>query len=282
MIRNEDDTVYMTVDLGMWAIRDILKDYSERAMNVGIYEDGMTSIAAGMASRGFVPTIFGIQPYIVDRTIEQIKMDFTYPELGVNIVGTCAAVDSPKYGYSHYCPEDIGLIKQFPGAEFIAPGTAKQFLQLFNTAYRNKHPTFFRISDHPNTAYDVDVSFGKAEVIQKGKKATVVAISVMLDDVMKVCTGEDVTVLYYTTLEPFDCATLAEHCPHGRVLLCEPHFSGSLDNDIVKALEGKPVKIVHIGFPREIFRNYGTYQEKLLFYGLTTENIRRQLKSLSL
>jgi transketolase len=280
MIRNENDTIYMTVDLGMWAIRDVLRDYPERAMNIGIYEDGLMSIAAGMASRGFVPTIFGIQPYILDRTIEQLKMDFTYPKLGANIVGTCAAVDATKYGYSHYCPEDVGLIKQFPGAEFVAPGTAKQFLQLFNVAYRDGHPTFFRISDHPNIEYDVDVSFGKAEVIQKGSKATVIAVSVTLDDVMKVCAGEDVTVLYYTTLEPFDYATLAAHCPHGRMLVCEPHFSGSLDNDIVKALEGQSVKIAHIGFPHEIFRNYGTYREKLSFYGLTAENIHIQLENL--
>jgi transketolase len=251
-------------------------------MNIGIYEDGMMSIAAGMASRGLTPTIFGIQPYIVDRTIEQLKMDFTYPKLGVNIVGTCAAVDAPKYGYSHYCPEDIGLIKQFPGAEFVAPGTAKQFLQLFNAAYRDGHPTFFRISDFPNVKYDIDVNFGKAEVIQKGKKAVVIAVSVMLDEVMKVCCNEDITVLYYTTLEPFDYAILEENCPCGRVLVCEPHFSGALDADIIKALNGRSIKITHVGFPREIFRNYGTYQEKLSYYGLTAENILVQLKNILL
>ena len=88
MIKNEQDTVFFTVDIGMWAIRDILSDYPERAMNVGIYEDGMFSIAAGLASGGLVPTIFGIQPYLVERTLEQIKLDFAYQRLGVNVVGT--------------------------------------------------------------------------------------------------------------------------------------------------------------------------------------------------
>ena len=59
MIRNEDDTTFFTVDIGMWAIRDVLKDYPDRCMNVGIFEDGMFSIAAGMSRRGLVPTIFG-------------------------------------------------------------------------------------------------------------------------------------------------------------------------------------------------------------------------------
>ena len=193
MIKNEPDTTFFTVDIGMWAIRDVLRDYPDRCTNVGIYEDGMFSIAAGMARRGLIPTIFGIQPYLIERTLEQIKMDLAYQKLGINVIGTGAAVDYPKYGYSHYCAEDVHVIKSIPGCEFVAPGSAKQFIQLFNQSYRNGHPTFFRVSDHPNTEYDVDVEFGKASVIQTGKKATVVAVSVMLDDVMKVCCS----LLYY-------------------------------------------------------------------------------------
>ena len=280
MIKNEPDTTYFTVDIGMWAIRDVLRDYPERCSNIGIFEDGMFSVAAGLARRGLVPTIFGIQPYLIERTLEQIKMDFAYQKLGVNVVGTGAAVDYPKYGYSHYCAEDVQVIKAIPGCEFVAPGTAKQFLQLFNQSYRNGKPTFFRISDHPNKEYDVDVKFGKANIIQKGNKATVIAVSVILDDVMKICKNKDVTVLYYTTLEPFDKETLKQNCDSGKVLICEPEYEGSLLNDIYNALLGKNLRIEQVGFPREIFRNYGTYNEKLQYYGLTAENIKKKLEKL--
>jgi transketolase len=280
MIRNEEDTVFLTVDIGMWAIRDVLKDFPDRCMNVGIYEDGMFSIAAGMASRGLIPTIFGIQPYLIERTLEQIKMDLAYQELGVNVVGTGAAVDYPKYGYSHYCAEDVMIVKAIPGCEFIAPGTAGQFSKLFNEAYRDGKPTFFRISDHPNTQYDVDVSFGKANIMQKGNKATVIAVSIMLDAVMDACRGKDVTVLYYTTLEPFDYEALAANCPSRRLLIAEPEYEGSLLYDVYKALPGQALWVEHVAFPREIFRNYGTYQEKMAYYGLTAEKIREKLASL--
>ena len=224
MIQNEEDTVFMTVDIGMWAIRDVLRDYPQRCMNVGIYEDGMFSFAAGMASRGLIPTIFGIQPYLVERALEQIKMDFAYQGYGVNVVGTGAAVDYSKYGYSHYCAEDVGVLKMIPGVEFIAPGTKKQFMQLFEQTYRNGKPTFFRVSDYPNKIpeLDVDVQYGKANVIKKGSKATVIAVSVMLDEVWKACKDEDVTILYYTTLEPFDYETLKQNCSSGKILICEP------------------------------------------------------------
>lgn len=277
MIQNEKDTTFFTVDIGMWAIRDVLRDYPERCTNVGIYEDGMISIAAGMAYRGLVPTIFGIQPYLIERALEQIKMDLAYQKLGVNIVGTGAAVDYPKYGYSHYCAEDLHIIKAIPGCEFIAAGSAKQFIRLFNQTYRDNKPTFFRISDHPNKIYDPDVEFNKANVIQKGSKATVIAVSVMLDDVMEVCKDSDVSVLYYTTLEPFDNETLSKYYNGGKILIVSPQFEGSLVHDVVKTFEGKPLQIEEVAFPREIFRNYGTYEEKMQHYGLTKENIKQKL-----
>lgn len=280
MIRQEEDTTFFTVDIGMWAIRDVLRDYPERCSNIGIYEDAMFSIAAGMARRGLVPTLFGIQPYLIERTLEQIKLDLAYQGLGVNVVGTGAAVDYSKYGYSHYCPEDAYVVKAIPGCEFIAAGSAGEFLQLFNQAYRDGKPTFFRISDHPNQNYDLDVTLGKANVLQRGQKATVIAVSIMLDAVMEACKGQDVTVLYYTTLAPFDHQTLAENCPSGNILVVEPEFQGSLLGDIHDALPGRALRIEQVGLPHEIFRNYGSYQEKMEYYGLTAEHVRQALKKI--
>lgn len=277
MIPNEPDTVFMTVDIGMWAIRDVLNNYPDRCMNVGIFEDAMMSVAAGMASRGLVPIIFGIQPYLIERAYEQIKMDMAYQKFGANIVGTGAAIDYSRYGYSHYCAEDFAILKRIPGVEFIAPGTADEFAILFEQCYRNNHPTFFRISDHPNSRYNLPVKYGKANIIQTGSKATVIAVSIMLDMVMEACRDKDVTVLYYTTLAPFDSETLINECKNERILVCEPHFSGSLDTDILQAFEGKTVRIEHVGLPNEIFRNYGTYDEKMNYYGLNSETIENKL-----
>jgi len=275
MIRNEPDTTFFTVDIGMWAIQDILREFPDRATNVGIYEDGMFSVAAGMALRGLVPTIFGIQPFLIERTLEQIKLDLAYHKAGVNVVGTGAAIDYSKYGYSHYCAEDVAIVKLIPGLEFVAPGSPKEFGQLFDQSYRNGHSTFYRISDHPNRT-ELDVKFGQANVVKTGTRATVIAVSVMLEPVLDALGDEDVTILYYTTLEPFDRKTLAENVPSGKVLVCEPHFAGSLLWDIHQSLSGRAVQIGSVGLPREIFRTYGTYEEKMVHYGLDAATIRRR------
>ena len=277
MIYNESDTLFFTVDIGMWAIRDALKEHPDRCMNIGIFEDGMMSFAAGLSRVGFIPTIFGIQPYLIERALEQIKMDFAYQELGVNIVGTGAACDYSKYGYSHYCAEDVMIIKSIPGCEFVAPGTQKQFLQLFNQCYRNGKPTFFRISDHPNVNYDVDVEFGKANIIKKGKLGTIIVVSVLLDDVIKACEKLDVTVIYYTTLEPFDKDALIKWFCGDKLLVVEPEYAGSLQYDINETLKNKKFIMENIAFPREIFRNYGTYEEKMKYYELDYDSICKKI-----
>ena len=84
-------------------------------------------------------------------------------------------------------------------------------------------------------------------------------------------------MLYYTTLEPFDRETLAQHYNNGKILIVEPEFEGSLSHDVIKSFNGKPVQIEEVAFPREIFRNYGTYEEKMEYYGLTTDKIQEKL-----
>ena len=277
MIRAEQDTSLFLVDIGVWAFRDILKEYPDRALNVGIFEDGMISVAAGMALQGIIPTIYGISPFIVERAMEQLKLDFAYQKLGGNFITTGAAYDFSTLGYSHYCPEDIGVIQMIPGFEFVAPGAPEEFSQLFENAHRNGHPTYYRLSDHCNKNA-VDVAFGKANVIKEGSRATVIAVGTMLDTVLEACSNEDVTILYYTTLLPFDSETLKKHYNNGKILLCEPHYEGTLAYEVYKTFEGQPISLRTVGVKREIMRNNGMKGENDGWNGLTVKNVLHSLQ----
>lgn len=276
MIKNESDTSLFLVDIGVWAFRDILRDFPDRAMNIGIFEDGMVSLAAGMSLGGIIPTIYGISPFIVNRAMEQLKLDFAYQKLQGNFITTGASYDFSTLGYSHYCPEDIGTISMIPGFEFIAPGTASEFTKLFSETYRDGNPTYYRLSDYVNKT-EADVEFGKATVIKTGSKATVIAVSTTLDMVLEACSDKDVSVLYYTTLLPFDRQTLREHYNGGKILLCEPHYEGTLAYEVYKTFEDKLVQLSCVGVKREILRKYGTKAENDVYSGLTVDNISSTL-----
>jgi transketolase len=274
IIRNEPDTMFFTIDMGTWALGDLFKEYPDRAINFGIMEDGLIGVAAGVASQGMVPIIYGGWSFLIERALEQVKLDLAYQQLGANIIGTGAAFEYSKYGYSHYCPEDINILKSIPGIEIVTPGNKEEFRKLFYQSYRNGHTTFFRLTDHVNK-WEADVEFGKATVIKKGNKATVIAVGNMLDMVMEVCKDEDVTVLYYTTLAPFDHSTLNANY-NRRVLICQPFYEGSLLSEVYHP----GATILEVGFPRNIYRNYGTYEDILHHYGITTEAIGDSLGSL--
>ena len=279
MIKNESDTSLFLVDIGVWAFRDILKEYPERAMNIGIFEDGMVSLAAGMALGGMIPTIYGISPFIVNRALEQLKLDFAYQKLQGNFITTGASYDFSTLGYSHYCPEDLGTISMIPGFEFIAPGTASEFAELFSETRRDGRQTYYRLSDHVNKN-EAEVKFGKAAVIKSGSKATVIAVSTTLDAVLNACKDRDVSILYYTTLLPFDRETLRKHYNGGNILLCEPHYEGTLAYEVYKTFEDRPVRLSCIGVKREILRKYGTKAENDIYNGMTAERVADKLAAL--
>jgi transketolase len=124
------------------------------------------------------------------------------------------------------------------------------------------------------------VEFGKALVLKKGGKATVIAVGPLLDDVISACADSDVTILYYTSLEPFDMQALMQNCASLKILLCEPYYSGALDYDIIKSVGLQSVKIEHVGVPHLFLTKYGSAQEHNYNIGLTPKNIRLKLESL--
>lgn len=276
MVKNESDTSLLLADIGVWAFRDVLRDYPDRAMNIGIFEDGIVSLAAGMALAGIIPTVYGISPFIADRAMEQLKLDFAYQKLQGNFITSGAAYDFSTAGYSHYCPEDLGIISMIPGFEFIAPGTGAEFAKLFGQTHRDGNPTYFRLSDSTNKK-EIDVDFGRANVIQTGTGATVIAVSTMLDTVLRTYGGRDVSILYYTTLLPFDRETLREHYNGGRIYLYEPHYEGTMAYEIYKTFPDRPVRLSCTGIRREILRNYGTKSENDACSGILYDMEREQL-----
>ncbi len=277
-IEQWEDTALLLVDIGVYPFRDLLARFPQRAKNIGIFEPGTLSLAAGLSLAGIVPTVYGISPFIVQRALEQLKLDFAYQEVGGNFITTGAAYDFSTLGYSHYCPEDVATLRLLPGLEVLAPGTPEQFARLFRACRRNGRPSYFRMTDHCNKT-QVEVEFGRARVLRRGTQATVLAVAEQLDATLAACAGLDVTVLYYTTLAPFDYETLRTNCPSGAVFVSAPLYEGTLYPEICKALAGRALRLGGAELPLAILRNYGSKAEKDRHLGLDAPGIRARLRA---
>ena len=266
-------------DIGVWGFRNAFNLFSGRVYNIGVVEQSTVSLASGLAMEGFIPVVHTIAPFLVERSIEQLKDDFCYQGLGGNFVSVGASYDYAALGCTHHCPADVGILKNLPGMEIVLPGTAIEFDLLFRASYANNNPSYFRLSERENPE-SFAVGFGRAEVVKKGKLATVVAVGPMLAPVLEAAGNLDVTILYYTTVKPFDAQTLNRSCIADKILLVEPYYQGGLANEIIESLPKKQIILKCLGVPFKFLTHYGKAEEHDEEIGLTAINIRQQLKEL--
>ncbi len=279
LIAEDEKMIVLLGDIGVFGFRKTFELHPRRIYNIGILEPATISLAAGLAMTDFIPVVHTIAPFLVERCVEQLKDDFGYQQLGGNFVSVGASYDYTALGCTHHCPGDVGILKQIPTMEIVVPGTASEFDLLFKKAYANGNPTYFRLSERENdTSYPV--AFGKATVIKRGLKATVIAVGPALKPVLEACENEDVTILYYTTISPFDSDTLKENAASGKILLCEPYYRGGVASDIMCALSPRLVAIESIGVPHEFLNHYGSAEEHDEYIGMTATNISHRLKKL--
>jgi transketolase len=277
IMKSDERVVLLLGDIGVFGFRQVFADYPDRVYNIGILEQSTIGAAAGLAMAGFIPIVHTIAPFLVERSYEQLKDDFGYQGLNGNFVSVGASYDYAALGCTHHCPGDVGILKQVPNMSIIVPGTAKEFDILFKEAYQHKDPTYYRLSEGSNLE-DREVAFGRAELIKKGSKATVIAVGPMLQAVLEATQDMDINLLYYTTVQPFDADTLRKvAATTPKIVVCEPYYTGALSREISAAMLPRPVAIEHIGVPHRFLDSYGTMGDHDRVLGLTAPDIRLKI-----
>jgi transketolase len=259
ILRADKKTVLMLGDIGVFGFREELKDLPQRAYNIGILEQCTVGVASGLSKMGMIPIVHTIAPFLIERSFEQIKIDFGYQKLRGNLISVGSSYDYASLGCTHHCPADIGLMLSVPDAQIIIPGTSNELSQLLNQTYNNSSLTYFRLSEYENKE-QYDVNFGKGILVKEGSKATVICYGNMLSETVEACSDLDVSILYYHTIYPFDSNLLMDHF-NEKIIICEPFYEGTTNHLINKTLEGLKYKTLNIGVPRQFLTNYGTKKE---------------------
>jgi transketolase len=257
--------------------RRLFGAHPQRIYDVGISEQAMVSMAAGLALEGMIPVVHTIAPFLAERAFEQLKDDFVYQQLGGNFISIGASYDYSAEGMTHQGSGDVQILRSLPGMRIVVPGTAEELDALFRASYADGQPTYFRLSERHN-AFLQTVRFGQAEVVRRGSLATVAAIGPMLAATLAATEELDVTVLYYATVAPFDDETLRAESPHKQVVLVEPFYADTLIPEVTAAMGNAPVRVEAIGVPRELLTRYGTPEQHDEALGLTPAGIRARLE----
>lgn len=277
ILKKNKSTTLLLGDIGVFGFREEFKNHPERVYNIGILEQSTIGLAAGMAISNLIPFVHTIAPFLVERGLEQLKIDFGYQGLNGNFITIGSSYDYAGLGPTHHCPGDVQQLLTIPNMEIILPGTSSELDTLMKQTYDDGNPTYYRLSEYENDS-NQNVSFGKANIIKKGKKATIICVGNTLKNTLEATKNMDVTILYYTTLSPFDSNILLENF-NENIILIEPYYEGGLNYVINKSLEGKMFKITNIGVPHKFLTNYGTKEEHDTHIGLDKKGIEKKIEN---
>jgi len=281
LVGSDERLAVVLADIGTGRMPDIERDHADRVVNVGIREQLMVGVAAGLAMTGFRPIVHSYAPFVVERPFEMLKLDLGHNDVGAIVVSVGASYDSAPNGRTHQTPEDVALLSALPGWRIYVPGHPTEVDHLLRAAARTDERVYLRLSDQSNQLAR-PVTPGRLHLERRGRDATVIATGPLLDATLEATADMDVTVLYMTTVRPFDADTLRASLTGDLVVLVEPYLAGTSSAEVAAALADSPHRIAAIGVPNVEHRKYGTWQEHNAAHGLDARGIRtRILRALS-
>lgn len=286
-----EDLIAISADLGNSSGLDRFKlTYPERFINVGIAEQNMIGVAAGLAKEGFKVFASSFAPFIAFRSSEQIRMNLGYMELGVKTVGIGSGLSMGFLGNSHFGLEDISIMRSIPNMTVVSPCDTTSVIKVVESAIDFHGPMYIRLTGAPGdpVVYDNNFHFeiGKSIEVRNGKDVVLIATGSMVATSMKAAElleihGISASVVDMHTIKPIDKDFLSGVINRGLpIYSVEEHSAiGGLGSSIADfIIENEKWAILRkIALPDK-YGPTGEYSYLKEKYGLTAENIANRIK----
>lgn len=268
-----DDRIVMILgDVSVYLFNDFKEKYPDRFYNMGICENTLISVGAGLSSQGFSPFVHTIAPFVTERSFEQVKLDMCYNQFGGNILSCGASFDYAWDGATHHSYTDLAILRLLPGMEVIQPGSNKEVDALIRSQYNNRKPTYFRLSDNPHNI-DMPVTFGKAVVLKNtGAPVTVMTAGPILANVIEACRELDANLVYFHTIKPIDKEVITAFKDTTIVVI---HDAFGLYEAVC---EVPGLTVFPYGFQGQFYCSYGTVDDARRHSGLDAPTINNTIQ----
>lgn len=249
-------------------------------INVGIREQLLVAAGAGLALTGMRPVVHTFASFLVERPFEQVKLDLGHQDAGAVLVSAAASFDWPAGGFTHMSPGDVALLDTLDDWTVHVPGHPDEAETLLRHAVAaGDDKVYVRLSVQSN-ADALPVDGARVLTLREGRSGVVIAVGPMLDAVLAATDGLDVTVLYATTVRPFDTAALrrATEAAGTDVVLVEPYLAGTSTAVVNDALADVPHRVLGLGVGRRELRKYGEIDEHITAHGLDARTLRERIQ----
>lgn len=279
---HDENLVVVVGDISHGILSDFRKNFPNRYFNIGISEPAMVNIGAGLSAQGLTPVIHTISPFLLERCVEQLKLDYAYQNLGVNLISVGGAFDYSKLGCSHHCYTDYQILSQFSNSSIFFPASSQEFETLFSQNYNNSKINYFRLTEYPHDfAFDSSqIETGEPIEISNGNDLTIVVAGTSLKETLKAQEQLSLSklgaeIFYLHTLKPINLDKIENSLRRTKKLLVVAQVSihGGLYASLMTSLAGRFIfKSASIEI-QDFIRDYGDWETMLKVAGFDEKNI---------
>jgi len=267
--------------------------FPDRFFNVGIAEQNMFGMAAGLAKAGLVPYVSTFAIFTAMRGLDQVHTDICYQNLDVKMIATHAGLSFGQAGTTHHCTEDIAIMRSMANLTVVVPADGIETAHAVRAAYDRKGPVYIRINrgfdqvvyDQPDYGFEL----GKAVTMRDGTDLTVIACgstvwrAVEAAAMLERSDGLKVRVLNMHTIKPIDAEAIERAVRETRrIITVEDHnVVGGLGSAVaeVAAGTGKSFSFRRLGVP-DCFSIIGLHEDLLAHYGIDENGIAAAVREM--
>lgn len=282
-LAEKDDRIVAVVNdsIGSSKLGGFQQRFPERIINVGIAEQAMVGVAAGLAAGGRIPFVSAASCFLTARAMEQIKVDIAYSRHHVVLCGQSPGISYGELGPTHHSPEDLAWLRTIPGLEVIVPTDPAETAAAVTWAADHDGPVFLRISRTGVPAvFDAETPFhpGRAHMLREGGDVTIVALGTVVPRALAAADslsarGIAARVLVMSSLVPLDTeALLAAARDTAGIVTVEEAYTCGLGGAVAEFLaQRRPVPMRMLGLRG--FAPTGSVEYILEDSGVTADQI---------
>ncbi len=274
------NTVVLDGDLANSTRADIFAQcYPDRFFEMGIAEQNMAGVAAGLASLGFTPWLSSFAAFLTSRDLDQIRVVIAQPGLDVKICGGYSGLLTGKTGKTHQSVEDIATFRALPGIDIIAPADGQELRAAMHAIAHSGRPTYLRLTrDSSDVIFpgDYDFEIGKAVLLRDGDDLGIISTGVQTLRALEAADllaeqGIESSVLHVPSIKPIDIDAVVAIAERTHLILTAEDHSiiGGLGGAVAEVLgEHRPTRMKRIGI-QDCFGESGPNDALLEKYGLS-------------
>lgn len=266
------------------------QEIPQRFFEMGISEQNMVSVAAGLALVGKGPFVNSFSVFTTGQPYNQIRQGVALPKLNVKIFGSSCGLSDAGDGATHQSVEDIAIMRVIPNMTVIVPVDAIETKKVVRAVIEYPGPVYVRISRTPLpilTEEDTPFQIGKMSLVKDGSDITIFACGLMVYQALRAREiladrGISVRVVNVNTIKPLDREAIKKYSKGAKgIITAEEHsIIGGLGGAVIEALSNQMVRVERVGIEDVFGQSAQTHEELLEHYSLTSENIIEKAEGL--